>query len=72
MAYNSKNKNKQRKFILEVYNRIKQEDIPDTRIVNNLFKEYGIFISRRTWVTIKGLKPSELQDNQLSLFDSPE
>lgn len=69
MAYNSNNKNAQRRYIIEVYNGIKQEDIPDTEIVRNHFKKHGIFISRRTWVTIKGMKPSQLNaNNQLSLF----
>jgi hypothetical protein len=69
MAYNNNNKNAQRRYILEVYNRIKQDDIPDTQIVRHKFKEHGIFISRRTWVTLKGMKPSELNSDQLSLFE---
>jgi len=68
MAYNSNNKNAQRRYILEVYKEIKQEDIPDTRIVRHHFKQRGIFISRSTWYSIKGMKPSELDSNQLSLF----
>lgn len=71
MAYNSNNKKAERRRIIEVYNSIKQEDIPDTHIVRHKFKEFGIFISRRTWVSIKGMKPSDLQSgdpDQLSLF----
>jgi hypothetical protein len=71
MAYNSKNKNRERRHIIEVYNKYKQEDIPDTYIVRHKFKEHGIFISLRTWVSIKGMKPSELAEpnnNQTTLF----
>jgi len=68
MAYTPRNKLKKFKYIIDVYNQVKQEDIPDTRIVANIFPKYGIFISRATWVKIKGMKPSELSQPQLSLF----
>lgn len=77
MAYNPRNKLKKYKRIIAVYNEVKQEDIPDTYIVKNIFPKYNIFISYRNWVHIKGLKPSELEydegnnnqsSNQLSMF----
>ena len=77
MAYNSRNKLKQYKRIIAIYNDVKQEDIPDTYIVKNVFPKYGVFISYRTWAHIKGLKPSDLEykpdvqeqnQNQLSMF----
>lgn len=77
MAYNPKNKLRSFRRILTIYNEVKQEDIPDTFIVRKIFPKHHIFISYRTWMTIKGMKPSELQydddkevsdPNQLSLF----
>ena len=68
MAYNSKNKKRQYRYIIDVYKQHKQDDIPDTFIVEKVFPKHNIFISYRTWNTIKGLKPSVLQNNQLSLF----
>lgn len=70
MAYNNRNKNAQRRYIVDLYNKLKQADIPDTEIVRIHFRKHGIFISRRTWVAIKGMKPSEMEDNsnQLSMF----
>lgn len=61
MAYNKANKIEQYRRILEVYNQVKQTDIPDTQIIRHTFPKYGIFISYRTFVTIKGMKPSELK-----------
>lgn len=61
MAYNKQNKNRQIKYILDVYKLLKQSDIPDTRIVKNQFPKHGIFISYRKWKYIKGMKPSELE-----------
>ncbi|WP_107039948.1 hypothetical protein [Brumimicrobium mesophilum] len=77
MAYNPKNKLKAFRRILQIYSEVKQEDIPDTFIVQKVFPKHHIYISYRTWMTIKGMKPSELQyegdkdfvdPNQLSLF----
>ena len=70
MAYNKKNKLRNWRRIVEVYEEVKQDDIPDTFIVAKIFPKYNIFISIRTWVTIKGMKPSELdpEKDQLSLF----
>lgn len=58
------------RYILSIYNKYKQEDIPDTRIVRNIFPRYGIFISYRQWMNIKGLRPSQYDKSrmQLSLF----
>jgi hypothetical protein len=68
MAYNNENKKAQFRYIVKVYNEIKQSDIPDTQIVKHKFRDRGIFISIRTWKTIKSKKPSEIASNQLSLF----
>lgn len=48
------------KHILNVYQEVKQEDIPDTYIVSKVFPKYNIFISYRKRMHIKGMKPSEL------------
>ena len=70
MAYNQSNKLRQFQHIVSLYNEMKQADIPDTYIVRVEFPKRGIFISRRTWVKIKGMKPSELNpDGQLSMFE---
>lgn len=71
MAYNKHNKLKRWKYIAEVYMKEKQEDIPDTFIVANVFPKYKIFISLRTWMTIKGMKPSEFETGQTEMFEDP-
>jgi hypothetical protein len=70
MAYNSKNKHRQYLRIIEIYQEHKQQDIPDTFIVRSVFPKHNIFISYRTWNSIKGKKPSDLmpRDGQMSLF----
>jgi hypothetical protein len=68
MAITNANKIKQYRRIIDVYNEVKQSDIPDTFIVNRIFPRHFIFISYRQWMRIKDLKPSELQVAQLSLF----
>lgn len=55
------NKKARYKYILTVYQSVKQSDIPDTQIVRNIFPKHGIFISYRNWTRIKGLKPSQLE-----------
>jgi hypothetical protein len=72
MAYNPRNKLKQYKRIIAVYNEVKEEDIPDTYIVKHLFPKYNIYISYRTWVSIKGLKPSELEYDQAAQEQDPD
>ena len=69
MAYNARNKHRHYRYIVDVYSQLKQEDITDTFIIRVEFPKRGIFISYRTWMNIKGKKPSELNiDNQLALF----
>jgi len=77
MAYNPKNKLRAFRRILAIYSEVKQEDIPDTFIVAKVFPKHHIYISLRTWMTIKHLDPAELQyegdkdfvdPNQLQLF----
>lgn len=72
MAYNKNNKLKTWKYIRDVYLEVKQEDIPDTFIVNKIFPKYNIFISKSTWKVIKGMKPSEFETGQIDLFDDPD
>lgn len=59
-------------YIREVYLKVKEEDIPDTRIVRNVFPKYGIFLGYRQWMDIKGMRinrsEEEINPNQLSLF----
>lgn len=73
MAYNKANHLKKVRRIIEVYLSIKEGDIPDTDIVRIHFPKHDIFISYRTWVTIKSMKPSEYKEEtaQLNLFDAP-
>ncbi|MEO7212643.1 hypothetical protein [Mucilaginibacter sp.] len=68
MAYNSNNHKRRVAQILEVYNGLKESDVPDTRIVAKKLPEKGIHISYRTLMNYKGMKPSELQTEQLNLF----
>lgn len=67
MAYNRSNKQKEINHIINVYQQVKQPDIPDTFILRNIFPKHNIFISLRTWVNYKGLKPSEYK--QPTLFE---
>ena len=69
MAYNQRNKLKQYQRIIDIYNEIKQPDIPDTQIISKELPKHNVFISYRTWMSIKGMKPSELDyDGQLAMF----
>lgn len=54
MAYNKKNYNKRARFIIKVYKDHKNDDVPDTKIVAEIFPEFGINISYRQWMNIKG------------------
>jgi hypothetical protein len=71
MAYSRENYLRGVRFIVDVYNMIKQHDIPDTKILKYEFPKHGIFISYRTWMDIKNMKTTELQpdSNQLQLFN---
>ncbi|MEZ2337675.1 hypothetical protein AB6735_18660 [Mucilaginibacter sp. RCC_168] len=69
MAYNSNNHKMRVAHVLEVYNSIKERDIPDTRVLTILKRDHNILISYRTLMNYKGKKPSELNTNQLSIFD---
>lgn len=68
MAYNRKNYVLNVQRIVAIYNQLKELDKPDTRIVLHEFPKYGIYISYRQWMNIKGMKPSEYAQNQLNLF----
>jgi len=58
--------------IREVYLQVKEEDIPDTRIVRNIFPRFNIFISYRQWMNIKSMKINRSEElinpDQLALF----
>lgn len=69
MAYNSRNRLKYTEHIIEVYNQVKNPDIPDSFIVRNIFPKHHIFISYRKWMSIKNLKPHEQMPCQAKLFD---
>ncbi|MBD1394275.1 hypothetical protein [Mucilaginibacter glaciei] len=68
MAYNNKNHLKHVAHVLSVYKELKEADIPDTRIVKKRLPERNIHISYRTLMYYKGMKPSELNPEQLNLF----
>lgn len=68
MAYHRRNYLKKVEHIMQVYRDAKERDVPDTRILRTVFPENKIYISYRQWMNIKGMKPSEYQQNQLSLF----
>jgi hypothetical protein len=68
MAYNKVNYLKHVSRIVEIYNTIKEVDKKDTQIVKNEFPKHNIFISYRTWMNIKAMKPSTYK-TQLSIFD---
>jgi hypothetical protein len=70
MAYQRSNYLQKAAYIIGVYKAIKEVDKPDTRIIKHEFPKYGIFISYRQWMNIKGMKPSEYAANQLNLFAS--
>lgn len=55
MAYNRSNYIKRARHIIDIYNAHKHEDIPDSRIVRNIFPKYNIFITYRQWMNIKGM-----------------
>ena len=61
MAYNNRNRIKQIREILRVYYSEKQEHIPDTRMVKQIFPKHGIHISYRSWMNIKGMNVNELK-----------
>lgn len=64
----ARNKRRQYRYILKVYREIKQEDIPDTYIVERVFPKYHIYISYRQWSRIKGTPPVRYVETQLSIF----
>lgn len=59
MAYTRNNHLKRVASIVDLYNRVKEPDIPDTYILRVIFPKHNIFICRRTWIGYKGMKPSE-------------
>ena len=67
MAYNKKNFLKRAAFILQVYQSVKEHDIPDTYILKYVFPKYGIELSYRTWMNMKNIKQTELPTPQHQL-----
>lgn len=65
MAYNRANQQKRINYILSIYKAAKEADKPDTFIVRHVFPKYNIFISYRTLMYYKGLKPSEYKQPTL-------
>lgn len=71
MAYTRHNYIKWIRSVVAIYNQHKEYDVPDTQIVRNVFPKHNIFISYRTWMSIKGTPLTAAQatnENQLSLF----
>lgn len=61
MAYNKNNYFKRLRYIIQIYNQYKNEDVPDTKIVHKIMPNHGINISYRQWMNIKGKAvPKEL------------
>lgn len=50
---------------MDKYSELKERDVPDTRIVKRLAEHYNIFISYRTLMNYKGMKPSEYKQPTL-------
>jgi hypothetical protein len=68
MAYNALNKSKQTNYILSVYQSVKHHDVPDSFIVRCIFPKHNIFISYRTWSSIKSAQTTITATAQLELF----
>lgn len=56
MPYVRDNYCKRAQYIREVYFKVKEDDIPDTRIVRSVFPRYNIWISYRQWMNIKNMR----------------
>ena len=71
MAYTRNNYIKHVRYIVGIYNSIKEYDKPDTFIVNHIFPKHNIFISYRTWMNIKNMKRSDMTPDPAkpTLFD---
>lgn len=61
MAYTHINKLRTHKGIIDVYNKVKHHDVPDTWIVKNYFPKHGIYISYRNWMRIKALNEKDVK-----------
>lgn len=47
--------------MIEIYNAAKDFDVPDTKIIKDVFPKNGIFISYRQWMNIKAMPiPKEI------------
>ena len=55
MSYTHELRLKRAAYVFKVYEHVKQYDIPDTQLVNNVFPKYGIFISYSAFMRIKGM-----------------
>lgn len=61
MAYNNKGHLRRVAQVVEIYNQVKEHDVPDSKIVKHIFPKHGIFISYRTWMIWKNLPISKLK-----------
>lgn len=68
MAYTRHNYLKSIRYITSVYVAVKQPDVPDTFIVRHEFPKRGIYISYRTWMSMKNVKQNTLPSIQPTLF----
>lgn len=70
MAFRRNNHIKRVNYVIAVYKQYKEQDVPDTFILNNIFPKHNIFISYRTWMDYKSMKPvkSRVPENQINLF----
>ncbi|MBY0244991.1 MAG: hypothetical protein K2Q03_06030 [Sphingobacteriaceae bacterium] len=67
MAYNRNSYLKRVRYIVSVYQSVKERDKPDTYIVANIFPKHNIYITYRQWMNIKGT-PIPNANNQLKIF----
>lgn len=61
MAYNTIQQRRRVSHVVEVYNSVKQYDVPDSYIVRHIFPKHGIYISYRQWMNYKSLKWHDLE-----------
>lgn len=70
MAYNNRNKERHNAHVMAVYNAVKHYDVPDTYIVRCIFPKHNIYISYRTFQSIKnGNGMPAAAKPQLALFN---
>jgi hypothetical protein len=71
MAYNTLNHRKRVRYVLDVYRKHKECDVPDTYIIRNIFPKHNIFLSYRQWMNYKNMPEREVSATclrQLRMF----